>query len=146
MDGDGVDGVEGDAGAFKDGMLLTPREDGRLPDVPDGYTVVQGDGGALLLRKKRQRNLQKLGIGGFQVRRPWARVRDKEEDAQDAANPQQTWVTTTTTATTTATIRTTTITITTVAVAVTKSRVIASPNWFQQPRFDRISTLKPRND
>ena len=93
MDGDGVEGVDGDVGALKDGMLLTPREDGRLPDVPDGYTVVQGDGGALLLRKKRQRNLQKLGIGGFQVRRPWARVRDKEEDAQDAANPSQTWVT-----------------------------------------------------
>ena len=92
LDADGVDGAEGDGGALKDGMLLTPREDGRLPDVPEGYTVVQGDGGALLLRKKRQRNLQKLGIGGFQVRRPWARVRDKEEDAQDGVNPPQNWV------------------------------------------------------
>ena len=101
----GLDLVDGDtndasdvvvvgADVFKDGMILTPREDGRLPDVPDGYTVVQGDGGTLMLRKKRQRNLQKLGIGGFQVRRPWARVRDKEEDAQadgTATNPQ-TWV------------------------------------------------------
>ncbi len=50
---------------------------GRLPDVPEGYALVQAENGDLLLRKKRQRNLQKLGIGGFQVRRPWARVKDK---------------------------------------------------------------------
>lgn len=81
--GDGVD--DGDS-LFKDGTLLTPREDGRLPDVPEGYAVVQGENGALILRKKRQRNLQKLGIGGFQVRRPWARVKDKEEDALDNYN------------------------------------------------------------
>ena len=34
----------------------------------------------LIVRKKRQRNLQKPGIGGLQVRRPWARVRDNEDD------------------------------------------------------------------
>ena len=81
-EGDGGD--EGDAN-LKDGTILMPREDGRPPDVPDGYTVVQGENGSLILRKKRQRNLQKLGIGGFQVRRPWARVKDKEEDANDTA-------------------------------------------------------------
>jgi hypothetical protein len=42
-------------------MVLTLRdaEDRRLPDVPE---IVQNDG-ALILRKKRQRKLQNLGIG-----------------------------------------------------------------------------------
>lgn len=80
-------GDDGDIGSlFKDGTLLVLREDGRMPDVPEGYAVVQGENGTLVLRKKRQRNLQKLGIGGFQVRRPWARVKDKEEDAMDNYN------------------------------------------------------------
>ena len=68
---------------LKDGtvaMVARRREDGRPPDLPEGYTLVPGENGQLIVRKKRQRNLQKLGIGGFQVRRPWARVRDKEED------------------------------------------------------------------
>lgn len=77
-------GDDGDA-PFKDGTVLLPREDGRPHEVPDGYAVVQGENGAIILRKKRTRNLQKLGIGGFQVRRPWARVKDKEEDAPDTA-------------------------------------------------------------
>ena len=85
-DGDLKDDAEDGDSLFKDGTLLTPREDGRMPDVPEGYTVVQGENGALILRKKRQRNMQKLGIGGFQVRRPWARVKDKEEDAMDNYN------------------------------------------------------------
>lgn len=85
QDGDqGDGGDEGDA-LLKDGTILMPREDGRPPEVPDGYAVVQGENGSLILRKKRTRNLQKLGIGGFQVRRPWARVKDKEEDAPDTA-------------------------------------------------------------
>lgn len=57
-----------------------------MPDVPEGYTVVQGENGALILRKKRQRNMQKLGIGGFKARRPRAPVKDKEEDAVDNYN------------------------------------------------------------
>ena len=68
---------------LKDGtvaMVARRREDGRPPDLPEGYTLVPGENGQLIVRKKRQRNLQKLGIGGFQVRRPWARVRDKEDD------------------------------------------------------------------
>lgn len=84
MDVAGMD--DNDMVNIKDGTLLTPREDGRMPDVPEGYAVVQGENGSLVLRKKRQRNLQKLGIGGFQVRRPWARVKDKEEDALDNYN------------------------------------------------------------
>ena len=64
-DGDLKDDAEDGDSLFKDGTLLTPREDGRMPDVPEGYTVVQGENGALILRKKRQRNMQKLGIGGF---------------------------------------------------------------------------------
>ena len=60
----------------------TPRKDGRMPDVPEDYTIVQGENVALILRKKRQRNMeQKLGIGCFQV--PWAHVKDKREDTMD---------------------------------------------------------------
>jgi hypothetical protein len=42
-------------------MVLTLRdaEDRRLPNVPE---IIQNDG-ALILRKKRQRKLQNLGIG-----------------------------------------------------------------------------------
>ena len=68
---------------LKDGtvaMVARRREDGRPPDLPDGYTLVPGENGQLIVRKKRQRNLQKLGIGGFQVRRPCARVRDNQVD------------------------------------------------------------------
>ncbi|ERL89633.1 hypothetical protein D910_06998 [Dendroctonus ponderosae] len=49
---------------YKEGMIWT-KEDG---PPPEGFTIFQMDSGVCVLRRKRQRNLQKLGIGGFLVR------------------------------------------------------------------------------
>lgn len=49
---------------YKEGMMWT-KEDG---PPPDGFTVILMETGISVLRRKRQRNLQKLGIGGFLVR------------------------------------------------------------------------------
>lgn len=49
---------------FKEGMIWT-KGDG---PPPDGFTVFAMETGVCVLRRKRQRNLQKLGIGGFLVR------------------------------------------------------------------------------
>lgn len=52
-----------EAEIYKDGMLWD-KDSG----PPDGFTIGTNEHGAAVLRKKRQRNLQKLGIGGFMVR------------------------------------------------------------------------------
>ncbi|XP_031333016.1 histone-lysine N-methyltransferase 2C-like isoform X3 [Photinus pyralis] len=49
---------------YKEGMLWT-KEDGA---PPEGFTLYTMESGVSVLRRKRQRNLQKLGIGGFLVR------------------------------------------------------------------------------
>lgn len=49
---------------YKEGMMWT-KEDG---PPPEGFTIFTMENGISVLRKKRQRNLQKLGIGGFLVR------------------------------------------------------------------------------
>ncbi|VEN62754.1 unnamed protein product [Callosobruchus maculatus] len=49
---------------YKEGMIWT-KEDG---PPPDGFTIFTLESGVCVLRRKRQRNLQKLGIGGFLVR------------------------------------------------------------------------------
>lgn len=51
---------------YKEGMLWA-KEDG---PPPEGFTLFTMENGMTVLRRKRQRNLQKLGIGGF-----FARVR-----------------------------------------------------------------------
>lgn len=50
---------------YKDGMIWD-KTDSAPP--PDGFALFTNEQGVVLLRKKRQRNLQKLGIGGFVVR------------------------------------------------------------------------------
>lgn len=49
---------------YKEGMLWT-KEDG---PPPEGFTIYTMESGVAVLRRKRQRNLQKAGIGGFLVR------------------------------------------------------------------------------
>lgn len=49
---------------YKEGMIWI-KEDG---PPPDGFTLFTMENGISVLRRKRQRNLQKLGIGGFLVR------------------------------------------------------------------------------
>ena len=53
----------------KDGDIVRPTPDGRTPEAPDGFTVVTKDNGLMILRKRRYRDLKKVGIGGFQVRK-----------------------------------------------------------------------------
>ncbi|KAF5271825.1 hypothetical protein FQR65_LT05056 [Abscondita terminalis] len=59
-----VDIKEDPQDLYKEGMLWT-KEDGA---PPDGFTLYTMESGVSVLRRKRQRNLQKLGIGGFLVR------------------------------------------------------------------------------
>ncbi|XP_044258429.1 histone-lysine N-methyltransferase 2C-like isoform X2 [Tribolium madens] len=49
---------------FKEGMMWG-KDDG---PPPEGFTLFTMENGVSVLRRKRQRNLQKLGIGGFLVR------------------------------------------------------------------------------
>ncbi|KAG8236510.1 hypothetical protein J437_LFUL012796, partial [Ladona fulva] len=65
---------------LKDGAIVTPRQDGRPPEAPEGFTIVTSENGVMILRKKRQRNLQKLGIGGFVARLRGTR-KDKDDEA-----------------------------------------------------------------
>jgi len=45
---------------LKEGTVLSPRPDGRPPEIPEGYALIP-DNGKFIVKKKRQRNLQKLG-------------------------------------------------------------------------------------
>lgn len=47
---------------WKEGMEVAPREDGKPPEPPEGFTIVTTESGVMVLRKKRTRNLQKLGM------------------------------------------------------------------------------------
>ncbi|XP_067626927.1 histone-lysine N-methyltransferase 2C isoform X2 [Eurosta solidaginis] len=50
---------------YKDGMIWTGADNSA---APEGFSITTNDEGVTILRKKRQRNLQKIGIGGFSVR------------------------------------------------------------------------------
>ena len=47
---------------------MRPTADGKAPEAPDGFTVVVKENGLMILRKKRYRDLKKVGIGGFQAK------------------------------------------------------------------------------
>jgi len=69
---------------YKEGMVVQPRDDGRPPEPPEGFSILTLETGVMVLRRKRVRNLQKLGIGGFVVRGRMPRTKDKdEENTQD---------------------------------------------------------------
>lgn len=46
---------------YKEGMVVAPRPDGRPPEPPEGFTIYTTEKGIMLLRRRRQRNLHKLG-------------------------------------------------------------------------------------
>lgn len=50
---------------LKEGILWNVVNEG---PPPEGFTVYTTESGLTVLRRKRQRNLNKLGIGGFVVR------------------------------------------------------------------------------
>ncbi|RZF48821.1 hypothetical protein LSTR_LSTR003201, partial [Laodelphax striatellus] len=68
---------------YKDGMQVPPMEDGKPPEPPKGFTIFIQENGVMILRKKRVRNLQKLGIGGFNSK---LRNTRKEKDEDPAAD------------------------------------------------------------
>lgn len=65
---------------YKEGMVVPPREDGRPPEPPEGFSILTLESGVMVLRRKRVRNLQKLGIGGFVVRGRMPRAKDKDDE------------------------------------------------------------------
>ncbi|KAG5672534.1 hypothetical protein PVAND_002656 [Polypedilum vanderplanki] len=64
-----------EAQIYKDGMTWTNNE-----PAPEGFSLFTNESGQVILRKKRQRNLQKLGIGGFAVRNRAVRTTKNDEE------------------------------------------------------------------
>ena len=62
-----------EAQIYKDGMEWSTSD-----PAPEGFSLFTTETGQVVLRKKRQRNLQKLGIGGFSVRNRAVRTKDEE--------------------------------------------------------------------
>ena len=69
------------SGNHKDGDIIRPLPDGKIPEAPEGFTVVTKDNGLFVLRKRRYRDLKKVGIGGFQAktRTPSRKPKDEPE-------------------------------------------------------------------
>ncbi|XP_037091196.1 histone-lysine N-methyltransferase 2D-like [Pollicipes pollicipes] len=72
---------------FKDGMVLPAREDGAPPEPPDGFSISRLESGDYVIRKKRTRNMQKIGVGGFYVKARGPKILNMkdEEERQEAA-------------------------------------------------------------
>nr|XP_016940644.1 histone-lysine N-methyltransferase 2C [Drosophila suzukii] len=81
-DGQADGGPEEALDKYKDGMVW----DGTENAIPEGFTISTNDEGVHILRKKRQRNLQKLGIGGFSVRNRGLKKESEETTAGDQLN------------------------------------------------------------
>lgn len=73
---------------FKEGMLWNVASDG---PPPEGFTVYSIESGLTVLRRKRQRNLNKLGIGGFVVRQRQATIKAQadEDDGTQASGGKE---------------------------------------------------------
>ncbi|XP_075971400.1 uncharacterized protein LOC142973507 isoform X2 [Anticarsia gemmatalis] len=77
-------GVSGSTN-FKEGILWNVANDG---PPPEGFTIYTTETGLTVLRRKRQRNLNKLGIGGFIVRQRQTTVKAQAEDDKDGDGTQ----------------------------------------------------------
>lgn len=80
-------GLAGSQQNYKEGILWNAANDG---PPPEGFTLYTTETGLTVLRRKRQRNLNKLGIGGFVVRQRQATIKaqadeDKEGDGTQAS-------------------------------------------------------------
>lgn len=69
----------------KEGMVWTADQ-----PPPEGFSVCTSEAGLPVLRRKRQRNLQKLGIGGFNAR--FRTRKDKEEEGVDLEKQGEAWI------------------------------------------------------
>ncbi|KAL9707731.1 hypothetical protein quinque_011249 [Culex quinquefasciatus] len=70
-----------EAEIYKDGIVWNDL----VP--PEGFSLVTKEQGVVVLHKKLQRNLQKLGIGGFFVRK--RAVRTKDDEIADGVVPKK---------------------------------------------------------
>lgn len=68
-----------EAQIYKDGMIWSNSE-----PAPEGFSLFTSETGQVILRKKRQRNLQKLGIGGFSVRNRAVRTTKNDEEPSNS--------------------------------------------------------------
>lgn len=66
-----------EAQIYKDGMPWSSTD-----AAPEGFSLFTTETGQVVLRKKRQRNLQKLGIGGFSVRNRAVRTNVNKNDEE----------------------------------------------------------------
>ena len=84
-------GVPGTSGTHKDGEIVKPLPDGSAPEPPEGFTIVVKDNGLMVLRKRRYRDLKKVGIGGFQakVRTPKGQAKGKQDEELDDNDPNK---------------------------------------------------------
>uniref|UniRef100_A0A8D9A1L8 Histone-lysine N-methyltransferase 2C n=1 Tax=Cacopsylla melanoneura TaxID=428564 RepID=A0A8D9A1L8_9HEMI len=72
---------------YKEGSIVTPLEDGRPPEPPEGFSIHTNEAGQMYLRRKRVRNLNRLGIGGFNVRVRNVKSKDGEEGELPPTTP-----------------------------------------------------------
>ncbi|KAL1453188.1 hypothetical protein WDU94_007353, partial [Cyamophila willieti] len=72
---------------YKEGSIVTPLEDGRPPEPPEGFSIHTNEAGQMYLRRKRVRNLNRLGIGGFNVRVRNVKSKDGEENGVTPDTP-----------------------------------------------------------
>ena len=49
-------------------------------DAPEGFSIVLKDNGLMVLKKKRYRDLKKVGIGGFQAKTRMLNKKNSKED------------------------------------------------------------------
>ena len=70
------------AGPHKDGDIVKALPDGRPPEAPEGFTVVPKENGIFILRKRRYRDLKKVGIGGFQAKQRTPNRKTKDHDGE----------------------------------------------------------------
>merc|ERR1712051_386719 len=75
----------------KDGDIVRPLPDGTQPQAPEGFTVITKENGLMVLRKRRYRDLKKVGIGGFQAkqRTPSRKPKDEPDPGPDGEKPKK---------------------------------------------------------
>ena len=64
----GGPGSSGGSTNHKDGDIVKMGPNGEMPQAPEGFTIVTKENGVPVLRKRRYRDLKKVGIGGFQAK------------------------------------------------------------------------------
>ena len=75
----------------KDGEIVRPLADGSAPEPPEGFTIVVKDNGLMVLRKKRYRDLKKVGIGGFLAKTRTPKTSNKKEIPEDDKKKRPAW-------------------------------------------------------